>query len=331
MSNIFLHFLSDIPVLVKVNEQELGLIENSNDTLSIEANGDQEMLLQVFPIADKSVTPSIPYLVKLKLENNVPLCNNPYVEITDYEKTHFEIKFLPMQIQLHKKISLVDNIKLNEEVTVSIFDDGIYNLEINTKNKLYKFPLSEKIIEQKFELYIENETHFLILEGKTVQNKSYLLVFSNFICNLEIVADGIERTKKEITVLNYQKDIAQHGVVQKYTLDKTHFILSDEYTVFLDAKPHKPTDSKIVPWAFVEALNIGDTPLARSFLENGLNQTLDDEHLNTFFGDYTEIKWNKYTNEPNTLCFIYEGNPRITKTFRFEIINNKISNITQLD
>jgi len=331
MSNIFLHFLSDFPVLIKVNERELGLIENSNDTLSIEANGNQDLLLYVFPVADKSSFTSIPYLVKIQIEDNIPTCSNPFVEITDYEHTHFEIKFNPMQVQTHKKAVMIDNIQLQDDIIVSIFDDGIYNLEINTKNKLYKFPLSEKIFDYKFEYYIENETSFLVLEGKNIQNQCFLLVFSNFICNLEIVADSIEHTKTEITVLNYQNDIAKHGVVQKYKLDKNHFILSDEYTVFLDEKPHTPKDSKIIPWAFAEALNIGDINLARTFLEKGLNNTLNDELLNTFFGNYSEIKWNRYLNQPDTLCFIYDGNPRKTKTYRFEIINNKISNITELD
>jgi len=330
MSNIFLHFLSDFPVIIKANEQELGLIESSNDTLSIEANGNQDLLLSVFPVTDNT-SPSIPYLVKIQIKDNIPTCSNPYVEITDYEHTHFEIKFNPMQVQIHKKAIMIDNIQLQDDIIVSIFDDGIYNLEINTKNKLYKFPLSEKILDYKFDYYIENETSFLVLEGKNPQNKCFLLVFSNFICNLEIVADFIEHTKTEITVLNYQNDIAKHGVVQKYKLDNSHFILSDEYTVFLDEKPHTPTDAKVVPWAFAEALNIGDTNLARTFLEKGLNNTLNDELLNTFFGDYNEIKWNRYLNEPDTLCFIYDGNPRKTKTYRFEIINNKISNITELD
>lgn len=331
MSNIFLHFLSDFPVLIKVQEQELGILENNKDTLSVEVSGNQELLLQVFPISNKLWSPCIPYSVKILIEKKKPICDNPYVEITDYEQTHFEIKFLPMQVQLHKKAVLVDNIELQDDVVVSIFDDGIYNLEINTKNKLYQFPMSEKIFDYNLDYYIENDTAFLIVEGKTAENKSFLLVFANFFCNLEIIADCIEHSKKEITALSYQKDIAKHGVVQKYILDKTHFILSDEFTVYLDEKPHMPVDAKVIPWAFAEAVNIGDIKLARTFLETSLNKILNDEHLQTFFGDYCEIKWNRYTNEEDTLCFIYQGQPRKVKHFKFEIVNNKIHNIIDLD
>ncbi len=331
MKSIFLHFLADFPILLKVNNNELGLIENDCETLSVEICGEQEILVSVFPIAEKSISPSIPYLAKIKIENGVPKSHCHFVEITDFECANFEVKIFPMPILINKKPIFCDSIKLSDELFINVFKSGQMSIEINFKNKVYKYELCEIISDYKAEYYTQNETSFLIFQGKTTKNQQYLVIFSNFFCNLEIVADYIERTKTELTVLNYQHDIARHGVVQKYKLEQNSFVLCDEYTVFLDTTPHRPTDPKIIPWAFAEAINLGDTNLARTYLENGLSKMLSDEHLLSFFGDYSEIKWNKYSSKPNTVCFVYDQNPRKTKTFSFEIVNEKISNITQID
>ncbi len=329
MRNIYLHFLADFPVLLKVNEFDLGTLECKEDTLSVEVCGNQEIFAKIFPISLNDFV-SIPYAVKITVQGDSIFCESPHVEITNYYDTHFEINLKPLCVLAHKKQILIDNIKL-KNMQIAIFDNGQYNLEITTKTKIYKFTLSEKIIDYKFEEYTQNETEFLILEGKTTKKQCFLLVLSSFFCNLEIVCDYYERTKTSITTLTYQKDIAKHGVVQKYELQENHFVLKDEYTVFVDQTPHITKDSKVVPWAFAEAVNIGDIKLARSYLDNSLNAMLDDEHLVSFFGDYSEIKWNRYANSPNTLCFIYGEKNKRAKTFQFEVKDNKICNITNLD
>lgn len=331
MSNIFLHFLADFPVLVKAENEELGVLENLSDILSIEVCTFEDIVVQVFPVLSKNVCASIPYAVKLNFKNNFPYTENEYVEITNFGNNNFEVKFYPMPVLIHKKPICIDTQEINSDLLITIFDDGEYNLEINTKNKLFKFTLSEKIFDYKFTFYNKNETDFLILEGKTSKNQCFLMIFANFFCNLEIIADFIERTKTEITALTYQNDIAKHGVVQKYILEKNHFTLNDEYTVFLDNTPHKPQDPNLIPWAFAEAINVGDLNLARSYLDNSLNKILSDEQLTSFFGDYNEIKWNRYKDIKNSLCFMYNNSPRETKTFQFEMLNNKISNISELD
>ena len=114
-----------------------------------------------------------------------------------------------------------------------------------------------------------------------------------------------------------------------YELNKNEFKLKEEYTVFLDKTPCLALDTKIIPWAFAECLNIGDLKLARKYLSEELNIMLDDDHLQNFFGNYEEIKWNRYKNIPNTLCFIDEKHQ--TKTYKFEIDKNKITNIILLE
>jgi len=331
MQNITIHFVSDFQVFLKLNSQDLGSLDFPSDTLSCECDFEQKLILEVFPISSTKAIYSIPYMAEIFVDKNNISSPSNFLEITNYYDGFFEVKILPMQIKLSYKQIFVKNIRVNENITINIFDDGFYNLEIITKNKVYHHTLSEKITDISCEYFLENETEFLFFKGKSALNKDFLLVLSNFFCNLEISADLIECSHNKITTLLNQNDIAKHGIVCVYVLDKNQFKLKDEYTVFLDKTPQLAIDPKIIPWAFAESINIGDLKLARKYLSKELNMMLDDEHLQDFFGDYEEIKWNKYKNMPNTLCFVYKNNPNEAKTYKFEIDNNKITNIILLE
>ncbi|MBR1925502.1 MAG: hypothetical protein IJ837_01455 [Clostridia bacterium] len=331
MQNITIHFVSDFQVFLKLNSQILGSLNSPSDTLSCECDFEQKLVLEVLPINSQKAIYSIPFAAEIFVEKNKINSPSNFLEITNYYDGVFEVKILPMQTKLSYKQVFVKNIKVSENISINIFDDGFYNLEIITKNKVYHHTLSEKTTDMSCEYFLENETEFLFFKGKTTSNKDFLLVLADFFCNLEISADLIECSHQKITTLLNQNDIAKHGIVCVYVLDKNQFKLNEEYTVFLDKNPQFATDPKIIPWAFAESLNIGDLKLARKYLTNDLNIMLDDEHLLNFFGDYEEIKWNKYKNMPNALCFVYENNPKEVKIYKFEIDKNKITNIILLE
>ena len=329
MQNITIHFISDFQVLLKLNSQNLGTLDAPTDTLSCECDSPQKLILEVFPINSTKSIFSIPYMAEIFVDKNKVNSSSNFLEITDFNDNVFEVKVLPMQINLCYKKQFVKSLKASENIIINIFDDGLYNLEIITKNKVYNYTLSEKITDINCEYFLENNTEFLYITGKTFLKQEFLLVLSNFFCNLELFADLIECSHNKITTLSKQNDIAKHGIVSVYVLDKNEFKLKEEYTVFLDKTPYLTIDPKIIPWAFAECLNIGDLKLARKYLSEELNIMLDDEHLKNFFGDYEEIKWNCYKNMANTLCFIYKEHK--TKTYKFEIDKNKITNIILLE
>lgn len=331
MSNIFLHFVADFNALVRLDETTLGTLDNPSDRLTVEVGAEQSLMLSVFPILDNTSEPSIPFSVKLKSEKEGVTTDSNQVQITDFGHGHFEIRLVPLIIKPHLPTLVLDRINLSDETVAELTDSGVFRLEIFVRNKRFSFELSHKITQHKITEFTKDEVRFVLLEGKTPKNQAYLMVLSNFFCNLELIADFIEHTQSEITSLTHQLDIASHGVVRKYEIQGKRFALTEEYTVFLDTAPHLPTDPKTVPWAFMEALNLGNLSLARSFLEKELSSSLTDEHLKTFFGDYEEIQWNRYRESTNTLCVIYAGNPRVVQTFEFEINNNKICNITKKD
>lgn len=331
MANIFLHFVADFNALVRLDETTLGTLDNPSDRLTVESTTAQSLMLSVFPILDNTSEPSIPFAVKLETGQNGVRADSNQVQITDFGHHHFEVKLLPLIIKPHQPTLVLDRINLADETVAELTDSGVFRLEISVRNKRFTFELSHKISQHKVTEFTNDEVRFVLLEGKTLKNQAYLLVLNNFFCNLEITADFIEHTQTDITSLTHQLDIASHGVVRKYEIKSKRFVLTEEYTVFLDTAPHLPADPKTVPWAFMEALNLGNLGLARSFLEKELSNSLTDDHLKNFFGEYDEIQWNRYQESANTLCVIYAGNPRISHIFEFELSNNKICNITKKD
>ena len=328
--SIFLHIYCEFPALIKLNKQELGIIETIEEQISVETDED-DFLLEVYPIDNDNYKKFIPFFVKVKSQNKTLISSSEYVIITDFDNGHYEINIHPMQVSLTNSSQIVSFQQLAPSITAQVVDKGNYELIIYSENLQFSFPICSKLIEHNLEYKQLNHKDFIFLSGKTIGGRQYLMVLCNYFCNLEIVADKIEQTEKEITSLCYQYDIANHGVVQKFSLKEKGFALVDEYTVFAEGKPFLSTNINIIPWAFMEAVNIGDINLARQYLDADLNNILSDEHIKQYFGNYTEIVWNKYQNKPQTLCLIYSGNPRTTKVFEFQIKQNKIYNIVNLD
>ena len=91
-----------------------------------------------------------------------------------------------------------------------------------------------------------------------------------------------------------------------------------------------PANFRALPWAFMEAINVKNFKLARSYLHPSLSQALQDEHLGNFFGDFLEVL-PCVNGEFNVLSLSYQGNPRFVKNYKFDLTENRILNIDCLD
>ena len=331
MLNCKIHFVADFPVLLTLNELPLGSLTKPYDTLSVEIENEQNLLLEVKPISSNYFCESLYYVAEILFVGGAIKTNSNFLEISNYDNTNYEIKVLPITNQIKKKEQVIEKIKINEEMSAIIFDDGVFNIEINSKTKVFRYALKEKIYNVKCEYFTQNGNDFLYFYGKTHKNQDYLIIFNNFFCNLEICGDVIETTHNEIKVLNRQNDIACHGIVQKFSLTQNEFVLNDEYVVLINDEPKVVNEEKLIPLAFCEAVNIKNIKLARTYLDASLNAILTDEHILTFFGNYDEFVWNKYENKDNIICFLYGEQEKTCKKFYFEINKNKITNISCLD
>ena len=326
-----IHFVADFPVIICVNKICIGEIEKPYDTLSIEEQEEQKLILQISPINSKNFCESICYTAEIKIFNSIIKTNSNFLEITNYDDVNFEIKVLPMNVVIKKTQQIIQKIEINQNIFATLFDDGNLNLQISTKTKIFNYILKEKISNLKCDYFNENNNEFLFFYGKTHKNQDYLLIFYNFFCIFENAGDVIEFTKNEIKVLNEQNDISQHAIIQIYSFQDGEFLLKDEYTALLQNEIKMVDDENLIPWAFCEAVNLSNIKLARKYLDATLNELLTDDHILTFFGNYCEFTWNKYQNAKNIICFLYGEKEKTCKHFLFEISENKITNITCLD
>jgi hypothetical protein len=85
-----------------------------------------------------------------------------------------------------------------------------------------------------------------------------------------------------------------------------------------------------VPFAFLEALAVNNYTLARTYLTDELNDSLEDEHLEAYFGDFVEIAPAEYEqNAINKIVVIEENKKRQAKVFEVLLEKNKISNFSE--
>ena len=172
----------------------------------------------------------------------------------------------------------------------------------------------------------KNFNKYYALTGKC-ENKDYLLLLDK-LGNIvfEDCADLIELNKNNISTLNKIQDIAKHGFVSIYKVEENNITLTEQYTVFLNQTPTYTKNKYCISTAFLEALNLNNLKLARYYLSDELNATLNDQQLTSFFGDYTEFEPNFLLDANNSVFFVYNSN--IVKTYNFEIKENKIVDIT---
>ncbi len=327
MQSLFIHFCSNFPVFLKVNEKTLGTLENQTDSLLIETQNEKNLFVEVFPISNKDFLPSCSFASEIKIKNNTIFSNSNLLEITKFDENVFEVFLKPLTFCNEFSNKIVKEFNPAKNVKVFLRQNNLLEIEILAFGKQSKTNIFQMLKDTKCEYTQKENTQILFFSGKTQKNKDFLMIFENFFYKFEIEADVIEKNENEILALNFVHDLAKHGVVQKFVFEKSGFKLKEEYITFCENKEILPEHESLVPLAFLEALNLDDFKLARKFLSDELNCLLSDFQLKNFFGDFEEFVWNKHKNTKNCICFVFDGNPKTTKNFEFVVEDFKISNI----
>ena len=76
----------------------------------------------------------------------------------------------------------------------------------------------------------------------------------------------------------------------------------------------------------MEAINIQNYTLARSYLHPSLSASLQDNHISAYFGEFLEVT-PTLDGSLYDLALVYNGNPRFVKIYHFEVNANRIVNI----
>jgi hypothetical protein len=335
--NYYLHLKSNFDAFIEVNKLQLGLVKkNAVSALSLEVCENYPLLLRVTPLTyPEDEKKLLPYLTKINFFNGFLEVSNDLVKVVHYPNNNYELilnKNLIYNHELPKVLSQTSyNIK-NFSHTATVFYDGINQLTIEDRGLLFTHKIKEDLITAEIEK-IKN-SQVIMLEAKTKANKLYCLVLtfnnSKYEVLKECLANKIEKGNKTITFLTHLNDMGGHGFVEECELTQEKLNIKEDYVVYLNDKAKTTNLPELVPYAFLEAVKCKNFVLARNYLQKELSDSLQDEHLIAYFGDFVEVKPALYEKAAtNKLALIYEDKKTFAKIFVVELEKNKISNFSE--
>ena len=327
MQNIYIK--TQLPALVAVNNIKKYL-SNIQQTLCLRVGeGDNLLILYQPTAAETDGVKMLPYAADLNLKD-INKNNIRQVQITSYPGGNIEVILKPNNIQTMplppQKVELGGK---GFTVKLSGGDNGI--LEVYGDNNL----LYQKYLNYEVKAFsTKTMGNNLLIECLLNNKKTCLIVlafngtFNEYFFD---TIDSLDFKNNVLTAFKYLHDIAKQGKIYTFKFGKNGAEFKEK-TVYTDNKPHLTTDSRIIPYAFLEAVKAQNFNLARHYMAGQLSARLTNEHLKQFFKGAVGIKQNLYVpGQPNAAALIFKNGQNYTaKLYNFEIDNDKINNITEL-
>ncbi|MGN1227103.1 MAG: hypothetical protein ACI4TX_00505 [Christensenellales bacterium] len=306
---------------VTINENNFFITENETRKLLLKF--DNKFYLQVFPIDDD--IKYAPFIAMLEYKDKTLKSKSNQISIIKFSDYVFEIIISPTNTLTPNKAKAKRTIKTNKAEKQINYENG--KLEIKSNNKVINFNINLNLTNPKIS-YTEN--HIMLSSKEKIG--THLYVIDERDSKLKyIYCTEFKTEQNELICLTKLNDYAKHLQITKYNL-QTGINLTDSYTAY-KTPPKQIKAKKIIPYAFMQNIKAKDLKEARKYLEPNFNQTLTNESLTSFFGNFTNLAPPQIALAPNTVCLIYkEGkNNYISRYFNFEFdTNNKITNIHEI-
>lgn len=295
------HIRSEFPALIENNNKCFEL----DSGYFIEAkSGDK---LKVYPTSSRKDCYNICYAITL----NDDLVGFDKVVFPDYVEITLKERFIP-----RSSVALLEKSDSNGIYKLSSFPHTFF---ANVKGKVFEYKI--KYLLNNFEM--KTDSKFVYLFAKT-ENLDYLLLFNKKNNNIyEFCAENIEIKENKLIINQIKNNFARHAITLEYELNENFKELSRKL-YYTEKKPKITKNSKIIPYAFLEAIEIEDYNLARLYLSKKLNDRIDNKHLKAYFGDIGRV-----TDYKGDIAVIDSRNE--VKIFKFEIIDDLITKIEEVE
>lgn len=174
---------------------------------------------------------------------------------------------------------------------------------------------------EKYQTGIMGDNVYILL---TSTYKQDLILFNTISGKVEILSgDRIQITSANILLSKTLDNIARHIVEEEYIITNQGLVKKSQAINYANGRPIIVTASQVVPYAFLQALQVGDISLASSYLDISMRRKIDDEHLKEYFGEIQSF----YAVDLQT----YFVKTRDSKDiYKFTIIDNKICEIDNI-
>ena len=287
-----------------------------------------------------------------KTKVKVTFFNNIFIEFTPINTSSLSNFLCELHFSGSNLVTKSENvtvIKLNADNYYLIFNPKKQNIgiqqnntqEISLKGKkiiysLGKLEIFDKTRHEVFQItnstkdFTINEQNGLIILFCKELNKNNLHIISllNF-THLTISAETYQIKGNELQCIKNLYTFAKHKKIMCFdivTLNKTK-----EFTAYKE-EPNINLPKKIIPYAFMQCIQVQDYKLAHKFLdENIFKGELTKQKIQGFFNDFYMVTTPQIPMPENTICLVYKEqttNTKSCKYFTFEYnFNNKITNI----
>ena len=251
------------------------LVKNSNTESFLDSNSslsfDEPEKLLIYPINSNKY--SYPFSLLLDEEEK-----NPFFKSFVYKnKKYIYLTTLP-------------TIK-NEIIEELNIDNKIYKISISEDYLCFSTNGSKKTIKllNKFDSYLlhhENKYIILHLIGKVEDMWLY-----NFEKNQlhHLSGKKIEKIENQILISKEVHDIANHELYETYEIGESDLIKRSSKIKYFENSPQIMRNERVIPIAFLEAIQIEDFELAREYLSPELKENSSIEHFKKYFGNILNI------------------------------------------
>lgn len=308
-----LHIKSNTPALIIANKEYL--IKNSTQNIPFP---DQNLIIRYYPL-DRQINGkiAIPSVIKVDLSD---LKNCDDFSVTKYPNNHTEITLKPFLLSNNLRLNTTSQRIENSQKSIEIYTSKTTALCVkNSENYSYfELPFIATFV---CGIEINSALHLFFKEGNS---HVYALINDEKIAIYQDLKSFTFSGNKLSTIVP-TFDMAKTGRAIEIDFSRAAY---DEKIIYLNNHPDITKNIDLIPYAFVESIQLKNFKLSRQYITKNMSDKLSDKLLSTFFGNIDKITHDPYNDK---LCILTEkDNIYYAKDYSFEFQNNKISDINEL-
>jgi len=309
------HIKCKVPMILEIDEPKY--LESPLDEITLES---LDAIIKCYPTSEEfGGSKTIPNIIKL----SETVHNTSSTKVTKYPNSHIEILISPFTLSNSQVLDTQKATIQGSKDTINIsITHATTSLVLKSGEDIFttELPFPAKVSKA---IKINGDYHIL-LTALDEKKDIYCKISSKKIEYREIKT--MTEKDKKLTLVCPYNDMAKSAKCVTLTFSQSPSI--EEKDVYIDNNPKLITDTRLVPYAFLEALQRKNFNLMNHYLGENIKSKLTNSQIESFFGDFCKIEQDVYNDK---LCLIYDKNEYFeAKDYDFEVVNGKITNINEV-
>jgi len=318
MKENFIHFLSEEQCLININGNNIGNIDNINNLAIDIITKCNQVYVSYTPI---SKSPNIPFTFLLNTKDNVST-DSEYIKVIPFPSNHYDIIMKPFYYYQVDHTKILLNTMIGK-FFVSITSDTSTKITIYDNTNVV-FNLNTMALTSA---RAEIQKDILIIEGIIDDYNYYLLILDTKTFEIlhNDISNSINRSATSITSYKKLNNLSGHAEVYSLDFEKKE---KESYHVYENNTPKIPLHNALIPKAFMEAIEIKDDKLAKSYLHASHSNT-PIQKFRDYFKSFKNIYLNRHIQNDDKINYTIEYNNDY-KNYNFLMEDNKIKDIEEI-